>query len=104
MNPTFDQVVLYINAAVCAVTCLSVLMYERGGAAYSRWKSLVAYLVVVATGYIVLRTIFGLYHAPVDPSEFLLNLVVCAAMLVSRGNVSALFVPPPARGSAGGGR
>lgn len=62
------------------------------------------YALTELAGNIVLRTVFGLYHEPVDPSEFLLNLVVCAAMLVSRGNVSALFVPPPARGSAGGGQ
>ena len=104
MNIDFENIILFVNALVCAVTCVSVLMYERGGAAYSRWKSCVAYLVVVASGYIVLRTLFGLYQTPVDPSELLLNLVVCAAMLVSRGNVSALFVPPPARGSTEGGR
>lgn len=89
----FGFFALIANGTACAITCMRLLMYRRKGARYRRMASAVAYALALATGAVAIRTLYGTYQYPVDPSELLINIVLCAAMLASRGNVMALLSP-----------
>lgn len=88
-----EKVMLFLNATACAGVCISILMYRRNGARYRLWASLVAYALAIATGAVAIRTLYGTYNEPVDPSELFINIVLCVSMIASRGNVTALVSP-----------
>lgn len=90
---TLALVGLILNGTACAVTCICILMYRRKGARYRPGASAVAYALALATGAVAIRTLYGTYDNPVGPSELLLNVVLCVAMLVSGGNVTVLISP-----------
>jgi len=80
------------HAAVCAVLCFSLLNYQRDGARYRRWASLLSYVMIVASGGVVIRVFTGSY-AEIDLAEFVLNAALCAGVVAMRGNVSRLLKP-----------
>lgn len=90
---TFESLAFTLNGAACAITCIAILMYRRNGARYRLWASVLAYALVIATGAVAIRTGYGTYDQPVDPSELCVNFVLCVSMIVSRGNVTALVSP-----------
>ncbi|AOY00088.1 phage holin family protein [Jeongeupia sp. USM3] len=85
------MILLTINALICAAACLRLITYRRDGARHRVLISMLAYVLIVATGTVALRTLLGLYHAPVDPSEVVINAVLCFAVFGVRGNVAELF-------------
>ncbi len=113
MSINLDHILLWLNGIACAVTCISILMYRREGQAKFRfWTSAMAYVLAVAMGAVAWRTGYALavvagflklpasywvYREPVDPAELLVNLLLCMAMLASRGNVGVLFAPQKLR-------
>lgn len=97
---TVGFIVFILNGAACAITCLSILMYRRKGARFRLGASAVAYVLALATGAVAIRTLYGTYGDPVDPSELLINGVLCVSMLASRGNVTVLISPRKMFGEA----
>ncbi|WP_374419481.1 phage holin family protein [Chromobacterium sp.] len=92
------EVLTLLNGAMCGATCLRLLSYRRQGARYKRWASLLAYLMIVASGSVAIRIALGQYRA-IDFSECLLNIVLCLAVFSARGNVCDLLRAPPRAGA-----
>ncbi|WP_293813813.1 phage holin family protein [uncultured Aquitalea sp.] len=87
-----------LNALVCATICLRLLFYRRDGARHKPVMAWLAYVLVVATGWVVIQAVFG-RPIPVGMETLVINSVLCVAVWVTRGNVSAIFwtpKPPPA--------
>lgn len=84
------MMLLYINALICAATCLRLISYQRGGATHKPVVAWLAYVLIVATGSVAIRAVLGTYSIPVDPSEVVINAVLCVASFCARGNVAAL--------------
>lgn len=81
---------LLLNAVVCAAICLRLIFFRRAGGAHRPIASAIAYLLIVASGLIPLRTVLGL-TIQVSYSQFVLNLALCVAVFAMRGNVVELF-------------
>lgn len=79
-----------VNAGICAVIVLVLMLYQREGARHRPAISLLAYFFVLVYASVPLRYLFGLYH----DSHWLVvivNLLICAAVLRARGNVASLI-------------
>ena len=88
---TSVQILLMIvNGLSCGLMCARMLGYRRNGARFSRSASLLAYLIIIASGRVAIRIAFGEYVV-IDPAETLLNVTLCIAVFRARGNVSHLF-------------
>ncbi|WP_279511183.1 phage holin family protein, partial [Klebsiella pneumoniae] len=64
------------------------------GSRHRRWGGWIAYFLIVAAASIPLRTAYSyLYHFPMtaDLSEVVINAVMLAAVLKTRGNVVQIF-------------
>ncbi|MFQ0831240.1 phage holin family protein [Serratia fonticola] len=86
----FEVLLAILNGVSCGFMSARMLVYRRNGAKFNRGASLLAYLLIVASGTVAIRIAFGEYKI-VDPAETLLNLVLCVAVLRVRGNVAQLF-------------
>lgn len=85
------QILLLIaNGLSCGLMSARMLTYRRNGARFNRSASLLAYLLIIATGTVAIRIAFGEYVV-IDPAETLLNITLCVAVFRARGNVSQLF-------------
>lgn len=91
MTPHISLLAL-AHAAVCAILCFSLINYQRDGARYRRWASILSYVMIVASGGVVIRVLTGSY-AEIDLAEFVLNSALCAGVVAMRGNVSRLLKP-----------
>lgn len=78
-----------INAAICAVIVLVLMFYQREGARHRPLISLTAYFAVLVYASVPFRYLFGLYHES-HWSVVLVNVIICAAVLLARGNVARL--------------
>ncbi|WP_237737136.1 phage holin family protein [Serratia fonticola] len=76
-----------INAVVCAVIAIRLFLFRRNGAGYVWWGGLLAYVLIVAAGSVVIRTLMGSYEGTTDPAELVINVVVCIMVISSGGNV-----------------
>ncbi|NBJ34455.1 phage holin family protein [Serratia fonticola] len=81
---------MVVNGVSCGLMCARMLGYRRNGAKFSRSASLIAYLLIIASGTVAIRIAFSEYRI-IDPAETLLNLVLCVDVFRARGNVSQLF-------------
>lgn len=81
---------LYANAILSAAICLRLIFYRRGPARHHAGVSWLAWLLVVCSGSVAIRTAFGVY-APVDWAEFGISAALAIAVFHSRGNLARLF-------------
>ncbi len=87
-----NEYLLIVNALTCLVIVIRLLAYQRRGSKYSPFAALLAYALTVSSGSVTIRILTGDYsHA--DWSETIMNLVFCATVIVSRGNVMRLPKP-----------
>lgn len=79
-----------VNAVLCAVIALRLMLFRRASGSHRPWASRFAYALILATGSVPIRAIFG---APphVDVTSLAINAVLCAAVIAVRGNVVDLF-------------
>lgn len=82
----FNDLLPSVNALACGLMAIRLVAFRRNGAGYSRSASFCAYLLIVASGTVAIRILFGEY-AEVDPAETLLNIALCVAMFAVKGNV-----------------
>lgn len=82
----FNDLLLSVNALACGLMALRLIAFRRNGASYNRTASLFAYLLIIASGTVAIRILFGEYRT-VDPAETLLNIALCVAMFAAKGNV-----------------
>lgn len=82
-----------LNAVLCALICLRLLAYRRAGARHKPFASALAYVLILATAWVVIRTVFG--RPPAAGIETVaINTVFCIATWAVRGNVCDLFRAP----------
>lgn len=79
-----------LNGALCAAMCVRLLSYHREGARFKPLASLVAFLMIGATGSVAIRVLYGTY-GEVNVSELVLNSALCVALFSARGNVSRVY-------------
>lgn len=87
---TLDVVLICYNAAICGVTALMLMFFERKGATHRRWASWVAWALCVAYMSFPIRFVFG-QILTIDWSTLVINTVFCAAVICLRGNVAQMF-------------
>lgn len=79
-----------VNAGICAVIVLVLMLYQREGARHRPAISLLAYFSVLVYASVPFRYLFGLYN---ESHWFvvLVNVLICAAVVWARGNVARLI-------------
>ncbi|MDM2972756.1 MULTISPECIES: phage holin family protein [Citrobacter] len=80
----------FFNALICGVIVVALMFYQRGGARHRPLISLVAYFTVLVYASVPFRYLFGLYQES-HWMVVIVNLIICAAVLRSRGNVARLI-------------
>lgn len=87
-----NDYLLTVNAIVCAAISLRLLAYSRNGATHRPIASFFAYLLIVASASVTIRTLTG-DHFNANWSETLINIGFCVAVWTSRGNIMRLAKP-----------
>ncbi|WP_392411051.1 phage holin family protein [Edwardsiella piscicida] len=87
---TIDLFLLHINAAVCGVIAMRLLLFRRNGSQHKRLGAALAYILIVASASVTFRVLIGVYHA-VDISETIINVFFMALVMRAKGNVMQLF-------------
>ncbi|WP_038635295.1 phage holin family protein [Yersinia rochesterensis] len=85
-----NEILLIINAITCAVISARLILFQRDGSRHRWWGGWIAYLIIVVSASVPIRTFFGFYVSA-DWSEILLNITLCVAVIRTRGNVMQLF-------------
>lgn len=91
---THDALLLIANAAICSGIAVRVGTFKRNGSQHRRWGAWIAYFLIVASASIPIRVAYALYyHTPMiaDLSEVIINAVMLAAVMKTRGNVVQIF-------------
>ncbi len=91
---THDYILLIVNAIICGGIALRVMFFHRNGSRHRRWGGWIAYFLIVSSASIPVRALYSiLYHLPMtaDLSEVVINAVMLAAVLKTRGNVVQIF-------------
>ena len=78
-----------INFAICTLICLRLLAYRKQGAQHHSLASLLAYIIIITSGGIAIRSLFGLHEA--NLYDLVMNAVLCLAIFAAKGNVVDLF-------------
>lgn len=79
-----------INALLCAAIAVRLMLFRRAAGNHRPWAARLAYALILTTGSVPIRVIFGGMPA-VDVSAVAINAVLCAAIFTVRGNVVDLF-------------
>ncbi|ENK9088785.1 phage holin family protein [Salmonella enterica] len=91
---THELLLLIANAAICSAIAVRVGTFCRNGSQHRRWGGWIAYFLIVASASIPVRAAYAIwYHTPMaaDLSEVIINAVMLAAVLKTRGNVVQIF-------------
>jgi len=86
---TSDPMVI-ANVITCSAISLRLMFFRKPGAHHQWWASWLAYLLVVAYGSVPFRFFFDSYNHT-NWSSLIINLVICAAVFRSRGNVAEIL-------------
>ncbi|UPY96276.1 phage holin family protein [Pectobacterium sp. 21LCBS03] len=87
---TIHDALLIANALMCAAIALRVMTFQRNGARHRLWGNWVAYAVIVVTGWIAIKTLYGA-HVSVEWYDIALRAFLLAAVIKTRGNVVQIF-------------
>lgn len=87
---TISMFWIYANFFSCLFAVIRLVNYERNGAKYKFFPSLIAWVLIVMLGSIPLRILTNDY-AHADPFEVGINITLCALIILSRGNVMQIF-------------
>nr|WP_255519149.1 phage holin family protein [Serratia sp. ASV30] len=89
---TVNEYLLTINAIVCGATAFRLMAYRRNGATHRPMVTVFAWLLIVASASVTIRTLTGDYHVA-NWSETLINVALCIAVVRARGNVMRIVKP-----------
>ncbi|GKX40021.1 phage holin family protein [Pectobacterium versatile] len=87
---TIHDALLFVNAAVCGAIAVRVMTFRRNGATHRRWGNWLAYVLIVVTGWIAIKTIYG-EPVSVEWYDMALRSFLLAAVIKTRGNVVQIF-------------
>lgn len=79
-----------VQAVLCALIALRLLLFKRDGAAHRPWASRLAYVLIVLTGAVPIGVLFGRYDWALLAQNGI-TAVLCLAVFSVRGNVVELF-------------
>ncbi|HFP4278913.1 phage holin family protein [Escherichia coli] len=91
---TYELFFLITNAVICTGIAIRVVTFRRNGAQHRRWGGWLAYFLIVAAASIPVRVAYAIwFRTPmaVDLSEVIINAVMLAAVIKTRGNVVQIF-------------
>ncbi|MBP0633285.1 phage holin family protein [Cupriavidus sp. AcVe19-1a] len=83
-------ILFLIQAALCALIAIRLLLFRRAGAAYRPWASRLAYVLIVLAGAVPIGVLFGRYEWAMLAQSGI-TAVLCLAVYAVRGNVVELF-------------
>lgn len=79
-----------VQAVLCALIALRLLLFKRDGATHRPWASRLAYGLVVLSGAVTVGVLFGRYEWALAAQNGI-TAVLCVAVFAVRGNVVELF-------------
>lgn len=91
---TGHDLLLIANSIICGGIALRVMLFQRNGARHRKWGGWIAYFLIVSAASIPIRAAYSFAnHSPMtaDLSEVVINAVMLAAVLKTRGNVVQIF-------------
>lgn len=91
---THEFFLLITNAVICTGIAIRVVTFRRNGSQHRRWGGWLAYFLIVAAASIPVRVAYAIWlRTPmaVDLSEVIINAVMLAAVIKTRGNVVQIF-------------
>ena len=77
----------YLNASICAAIAIRLMLFRQGECQHKWSYSLLAYLLIVATGIISIQILMHQY-THVHFWEVVINSIVCISVYMARGNVA----------------
>lgn len=87
---TSHEILLIAKCIICGAIALRVLLFRREGSRHRWWGGWLAYLLIVVAASIPLHVFYG-YYVSTDWGDLILNAVMLAAVLKTRGNVVQIF-------------
>ncbi|MHQ05710.1 phage holin family protein [Escherichia coli] len=90
---THELFLLIANAIICSGIAIRVVTFRRNGSQHRRWGGL-AYFLIVAAASIPVRVVYAIWLCTpmaVDLPEVIINAVMLAAVIKTRGNVVQIF-------------
>lgn len=85
-----EKLLIILNAAICSVIFVRVFTFRRNGRQHCTKGAWIAWLVLSYSASVPVRAYFDpIYHA--DFTSVISNSLICAAVLVYRGNVMSFF-------------
>ncbi|EOC3019702.1 phage holin family protein [Escherichia coli] len=91
---THELFSLITNAVICTGIAVRVVTFRRNGSQHRRWGGWLAYFLIVAAASIPVRVAYAIwFRTPMvaDLSEVIINAVMLAAVIKTRGNVVQIF-------------
>lgn len=87
------MILLSLKLLLCIAIVLRVLLYRRGDAIHRPIAAGIAYLLILAAGWMAIDAGYALAHGrgATNLAELFLLAILLAALISSRGNVVALF-------------
>ena len=90
-----------LNAVICLGICIRLMFYQRNGAKYSPFYSVVAYTLTVSSGAVCI-SILSKQYISVDVWEVIINAVLLIAICAANGNVASVMKNQYVRRSSNG--
>lgn len=91
---TGHDLLLIANSIICGGIALRVMFFQRNGSRHRRWGGWIAYFLIVSAASIPVRAAYSFANHSLmtaDLSEVVINAVMLAAVLKTRGNVVQIF-------------
>lgn len=86
------SILMWYVVVINFAAAVALLCYRRKGAAFKRHLSALAGVLLALTGFNVIRVVTGLtIELPVTFPEAIMQTILCALVLISRGNVSHML-------------
>ena len=76
-----------LNAVICLGICIRLMFYQRNGAKYSPFYSIVAYVLTVSSGAASI-SILSKQYISVEVWEVIINAALLIAVCTAKGNVA----------------
>nr|WP_278987741.1 phage holin family protein [Plesiomonas shigelloides] len=84
-----NDILVSVNAVICALIAVRLLLFNRTGCRHKPWLSILAYVITVAAAAITIIALLGVGR-PVDTPQVVLNAVLLLFVFMARGNVARL--------------
>lgn len=79
-----------LTAMLCAAICVRLLAFRRKDARHRVGVSLMAWVLVAASGCQAIASLLGMYQVE-SPFMLVILLVICVLVFRARGNVASIF-------------